>query len=751
MIEIEKLINQAQEIFIDGNIFDSERIEFIKNLETCDLLAVPGSGKTTALLAKLYCIAQNMPFENGSGILVLAHTNHAVDEIENKLKKHCPQLFEYPNFVGTIQSFVNKFLANQACFDKHGSYIRKNDDDLIYDIILKKLKVRKGKAYWYLTNIIKAKFNKIEISYVSDRGVESTDVFFEKLINLKIINKRREFKFDYNIIKNSELSYSEKKILFDFNDFLKRQCENDSNWLEVIKTINYNEEKESFNSINFKYALKTTTDSGKEFKEIFDELRINGNLKFYDSFEIGVGFLEQYPAIKEILQKRFKYVFIDEMQDLEGFQIKVIDDIFFNNESKTIIQRIGDVNQSIFNSGKKIKIECDWKPRNKKFLKNSLRLTNEVSILVNKFILETQYDDCGDRLVVKGCKIIDKTILPHLIIINEKTTGEQIKEKFNQLIIDNKLHMSEYNKKDGFHIIGWSTVWDDGEKSIDKDGVKKYRLKDFFNEYQKNSKQKKEDFDCLKKHLYLFNKEKQTLEAIRKSILNALIRILRIEEIYKDQTKKNFYRKSNLIEFFKNQENEYYDNFNSKLFSWCFNVVTKKNYEEVFVDLKQFIESCNFIGLNWFNEENHIPKQISKSKEFINKEFDFQPTKEEPKRDKNQNHEIDIKLSSVHAVKGQTHCATMYIESSYYNYETKKAQIKNVLLGKNHTFKIGEKGSGKNPGEKDAQAKQALKMMYVGFSRPTHLLCFVVLEENVKGEKVNFENAGWKWDDDLLK
>ena len=110
-MEIEKYIPQAEKIFLGNGTFDDERKTFIKNIETCDLLAVPGSGKTTALIAKLYCIAQNMPFEDGSGILVLAHTNNAVDEIEKKLKKHCPQLFEYPNFVGTIQGFINRFLT----------------------------------------------------------------------------------------------------------------------------------------------------------------------------------------------------------------------------------------------------------------------------------------------------------------------------------------------------------------------------------------------------------------------------------------------------------------------------------------------------------------------------------------------------------------------------------------------------------------------------------------------------------------
>jgi DNA helicase-2/ATP-dependent DNA helicase PcrA len=705
MMEFEKHINQAEEIFINGNTFDTERIDFITNLETCDLLAVPGSGKTTALLAKLYCLGQNMPFENASGILVLAHTNHAIDEIENKLKKHCPQLFEYPNFIGTIQSFINKFLANQACYKKYNSYIRKNEDEL-YE--------KEVKNFFYN-----------DLKWESEDNPQK-----EKRLKNQLYGKA-------NYKKNG---LSSKERITNTIEFLK--------YLDfdiINRKFTYGDKKTTL----YKYG-GTANHFYLEIENWKENLYKTGILNYKDSFNISNWNLINNVQIISILQNRFKYVFIDEMQDLEEFQIKIIDDIFYTKESKTIIQRIGDVNQSIFNSGKKVKIECDWKPRYKKFLKNSLRLTNEVATLVNKFIFEPQYDDCDDKLEVKGCKIIDKIIFPHLIIINEKTTGEQIKEKFNQLIFDNKLHKSESNKKDGFHIIGWSTEWDNDEKSIDSNGIKRYRLKDFFNYYQKESKQKKEDFDSLKKHLYLFDKEKQTFEAIRKSILNALTRVLRIEEIYRYQTDNHFYRKSNLIEFFKSQGDEFYDNFNSKLFSWCFDIITKKNYIAVYDDLKKFIESNSFIGLNWYNEENYFPNLINKSKDFLIKEFDFQLSEENSKNGKTQTNEIEIKLSSVHAVKGQTHCATMYIESSYYNYETKKAQIKDVLLGKNHSFKIGEKSKGKNAGEKDAQAKQALKMMYVGFSRPTHLLCFVVLSENVSGDKVSFEKAGWKWDDDLI-
>ena len=76
-----------------------------------DLQAVPGSGKTTALLAKLLILERKLPFADNSGILVLSHTNIAIDEIKHKIKLYCPKLFRYPNFIGTIQSFVDEFLA----------------------------------------------------------------------------------------------------------------------------------------------------------------------------------------------------------------------------------------------------------------------------------------------------------------------------------------------------------------------------------------------------------------------------------------------------------------------------------------------------------------------------------------------------------------------------------------------------------------------------------------------------------------
>src|ERR1700743_2852283 len=44
-------------------------------------------------------------------VLVISHTNAAIDEIKERIGQYCPKLFSAPHFIGTIQAFVDKFLA----------------------------------------------------------------------------------------------------------------------------------------------------------------------------------------------------------------------------------------------------------------------------------------------------------------------------------------------------------------------------------------------------------------------------------------------------------------------------------------------------------------------------------------------------------------------------------------------------------------------------------------------------------------
>lgn len=91
--------------------FGEDAIRVIKCWESAEVLACPGSGKTTVLLAKLKILSDKMPIEAGRGICVLSHTNVAVNEIKEKLGESAQKILGFPNYVGTLQTFVDRYIT----------------------------------------------------------------------------------------------------------------------------------------------------------------------------------------------------------------------------------------------------------------------------------------------------------------------------------------------------------------------------------------------------------------------------------------------------------------------------------------------------------------------------------------------------------------------------------------------------------------------------------------------------------------
>lgn len=92
--------------------FDDDRRTIIKNMDSTDIQAFPGSGKTTALVAKLAILSKKWTLSN-SGLCVLSHTNVAREEIENRLgnTEVGKKLLSYPHFIGTLHSFFDLYIS----------------------------------------------------------------------------------------------------------------------------------------------------------------------------------------------------------------------------------------------------------------------------------------------------------------------------------------------------------------------------------------------------------------------------------------------------------------------------------------------------------------------------------------------------------------------------------------------------------------------------------------------------------------
>jgi DNA helicase II / ATP-dependent DNA helicase PcrA len=671
----------------------SEHIIFIRNLKTCDLLAVPGSGKTTALLAKLYCINRHLPFDDGSGILVLAHTNAAIDEIKEKLQPHCPKLFQYPNYIGTVQSFINRHLTIPRFIHKNGIKPYRIDSDFYFK------ELEKLRNTFLMITEVKHLFNTPKIDWLYTYSLGE----FKEMPKLRIVKS-------INVVEEVDIKKPK-------GNSKKYQDWNNQTKVKVTENL---------------IKVKTT---------IWDR----GILSYDDSYLFASKHIDDFCELVTITQSRFKYVFIDEMQDLHQHQIDIIDKIFFTKVSASIIQRIGDKNQAIYGPSKSVKIESVWKTRQElvpeKFkdlvLTGSKRLTYEIAQIVDCLVLDRK----PTTYKVIGSRFLDKPIAPILVVFN-KEKKEELPALFKTIIKEHQQAelipiVDRHGNSPKFNLIAWNGEWNEERTDKNRD---KIRLEDIV-PYSREAEGKKEFLNSLSDHLLKYNKEKKTLEAIRKSILNALIYILRLERktypsVFRQKSIDRFYTKGKMIENIKERSDFDYEFFKEELYDWCWQTIIG-NEEIAYNKIKDFV--LNNLK-EWFDIEINADTLAFLGTDFTN-EQNLQTGKTEKSED-----DIEIKIGTVHSVKGQTHCATMYVESFFNKYETQKI-IKPLFL-EAHNCIVGKKDSkGK---EIDVRKKEALKMMYVGFSRPTHLLCFAALEENVTNHISKFEEAGWRIEKRLL-
>lgn len=617
--------------------FDEERRNFIRNLNTIDLQAVPGSGKTTALLAKLLIIERKLPFVDGSGILVLSHTNAAIDEIKEKIQKHCPKIFSYPNFVGTIQGFVDEFLAIPFYIQKFRKKPNRIDNEIYNENIDKYLRFslkgftsqeQRNARYFLIGN---------NLQYLFRLKFEDN--------NTKLVDS----------INGSELQIKKPRRGRNWQDYLDRDKTKIREWL-----------------IKLKYTI----------------MQKEGALHFDDAYFLAEVYLSKFPGIKTILQKRFRFVFVDEMQDMDTHQYNLLEKIFYDDgNSVSAIQRIGDKNQAIYNS---VKATDVWADRaNVLRLSGSQRLSNQVANVVKKFAL---YSDVNFDIV----GLHECSIKPHILVFDNGTVGNII-PSFAQIVKEHGLEKTGKPIK----AVCWNTDWkEDDDSRYDQS---KLRLEDYYTGFKKEKGKPKQDYDCLKSYLLFYDRNKKTLEALRKNILNALLKILRLENINTHHNRP--YSKKNLIDSIRAKDFSKYEEFNFNLYNWSIGIIKGKT-NEVWHEIKAYVPV--FFAI--FSE-----KEISASSAFLNtdaedisfmEKFELEPTNHY-KEDG-----LEIEICSVHSVKGQTHCATLYLESYYQrNYESDR--LADQFLGENFT-------------NSKAHHKSSVKMAYVGFSRPTDLLCVAI-------------------------
>lgn len=613
-------IKYAERVFLpEGASFDTERVNVIKCMESKDIQACPGSGKTTTLLAKLAILAQKMPLEGNKGICVLTHTNVAINEIKSKLGSKGKKLFESPNFFGTIQSFVDKFFAIPACVELVSNKPYIIDDEVYNSVIYKKyLHLNYGTKKW-----VDRQHNPEQ--FMQSIRFSSSDIYsLENVGNLKDRTK------------------------------------------PTYKNL---------------YKMKL-------------DILEDGILCFDDAYSLSFWYLRNHgEALKSIFSERFAFVFIDEMQDT-GYHQNEISNLIFD-DTNIIVQKFGDSNQSIYENT--ANNESVWDINESCLCINGSKRFSESIASCVKHV-------CKDPHEIIGNTSIDN-ISPIVIIYDDHTIGDVIRY-FSEIIEEKGIQ----RKENIFKAVGWVGQIKDGKRTIPS----------YFSSYQ-NKVTDKFNYNTLSEYLKKADDEQIKIKGVnfyRSAIIEALIKILITYNI--KNKKSRHFTVNSFLKHIREKDIEFYEQFNFALAQWFLKI---QNESDITDDLRRFIENdfSNFFEIT----------DLSNLESFFDDQFvaDSEESCESKPNVYTDVSSIEIEVSTVHSVKGETHTATLYLET-YYNKGYDVKRILNCL---------------QNPSRSPNNIEStSLKMCYVGMTRPTHLLCVAAHQDSIKNKEEYLQRNGWE-------
>ena len=263
---------------------DANQQAFLSSLESSDVQAAPGHGKTTLLVAKLALLSRSWNSRT-QGVCVVSHTNAAREEVEKKLAHHpaASAILGYPHFIGTVTAFIDRYIA-LPYLRGLGWSVHRIDDEVFAAVAGSRWRSKQSlRNFAHMNN------------GANRRAVEQE--FVPKLA-------------------------------------LMPTFECNANVAPQRLSIRHRHRQPGPNSA-----------SGIALEELKAELVNDGYFRFYDLTALAIQAIEKCPILVDRLRKRFPLVLLDEAQDTNGEQLALLNRLFGNGVA---FQRLGDQNQTLY-------------------------------------------------------------------------------------------------------------------------------------------------------------------------------------------------------------------------------------------------------------------------------------------------------------------------------------------------------------------------------------------------------------------
>jgi len=303
------------------------------------VLAGPGTGKTQILSVRAANIIRK-DLALPENILILTYTNAAAKTMKERLAKIIG-FKGYDVYVATFHSFANSILLDS---EEAANYIQE----------------------------------RIQIT-----DIEQVRAIEYSLDHTQGISEIRPFNAPYNYVKDIQKKISE----------LKREGVSPEEFLEYVKTLEPDGVSIEEKHIPRIKALAIIYDKYERLKaggnkDVFDE---RGRYDYDDMIMMAIHALDNEPILKKKYQGHYKFFMVDEFQDTNGAQLKLLFSILKPDSPDVCC--VGDDDQSIYRfQGASVGNFKKFKKRFKNLkaisLKNNYRSTKEIIGLAQALIKE---------------------------------------------------------------------------------------------------------------------------------------------------------------------------------------------------------------------------------------------------------------------------------------------------------------------------------------------------------------------------
>jgi hypothetical protein len=480
-------------------------------------------------------------------------------------------------------------------------------------------------------------------------------------------------------------------------------------------------------NIDLKLQRDSKSDAFKQIEEWKCAILRDGYTSYEDTFAFGHLTVKKYPALIKTICDRFPLLFIDEAQDNSKEQSAILSRIFMEGDNAVVRQRFGDSNQAIFDFQGAEEATTDMFPGASKMeLPNSYRFGQTIADMADPLGLQPYgLQGFGPK---KPLELGPEG--QHTIFLFDERSATKVLEAYGMQLLETFSDMELHED--------WFTATAVGQVHRPSDEEKDHMFPHHIGHYWP-------DYDPeLTKHdptpqtfiQYIFARQgKSELQhethAMVEKIAEGFLRLSDLKVGGKALARRKHHHRHILVLLENSPDiREQYQNLVVQ-FAVKHESPTKETWEGYWVGVVRSIaeviagsplseEADDFLMWNDKPVTPAAPTDANKSRNNI---FRYRKN----------GREVSIKTGSIHSVKGQTHTATLVLETFWYDHNLE------LILPWLTQKKQGLKKT-------DGVRQEArLKLHYVAMTRPTHLLCLAMKQGGLNDEDMGvIQTLGWR-------